>query len=81
MTHLLGALIDLLRNPWGLLPDHWVSDPPDSSLDAPMTWCCEHGTIDLRMGAFTTGSYGGVFVAPGALSAPRRNVRDRAWLS
>ena len=53
---LLGALIDLLRNPWGLLPDHWVSDPPDSSLDAPMTWCCEHGTIDLRMGAFTTGS-------------------------
>ena len=34
---LLGALSDLLRRLWRLLPDHWVSDPPDSSFDAPMT--------------------------------------------
>ena len=52
---LLGALSDLLRRLWRLLPDHWVSDPPDSSFDAPMTWRHEHGTIDLRMGAFATG--------------------------
>ena len=42
---LLGALIDLLPSLCGLLPDYWLSDPPDSSFDAPVTWRHEHGTI------------------------------------
>ena len=52
---LLGALIDLLRDLSGPLPHHWASDPPDASFDTPVTWRDAQGTIDLRMGAFTTG--------------------------
>ena len=55
MAVLFGALIDLERTRWPLLPDSWLSDPPDASFDVPVTWRQEHGIVDLRMSASTTG--------------------------
>ena len=51
----LGARLDLRRRLWGRLPDHGVSDPPDSSVATLLTRRHEDQTIDLQTGAFTTG--------------------------
>ena len=52
---LLDRLITLAVRIWTRLSDPWGDDPPSSSFDAPVTWRHEHGTIHLRIGAFTTG--------------------------